>query len=184
MRALTGWAVAAAVGLTACGGSSAEEPRSLPTLASVAASPSPVANVPSEAAGETPQAAEAFARFVFSEIERAFRTKNPELVSRLSLPACKSCKLYVDSIARLRDMNETLTGGDFDVTYAASPGESAGVTSVSVTYNFSGATRTDSGGKVIRKEPAARGIQDEVDLKRVSGEWRVAAIRRVRVSGR
>ncbi|MCU1672660.1 MAG: hypothetical protein JWN77_773 [Frankiales bacterium] len=183
MRVLLGVVVLAA-GLTACGGSSAEQPKTLPTLASVSAAPSPSAvAVPSEAAGETPQAAGEFAKYVYAELERAFATKDNSTIARLSLPSCKTCKLYVGSVQRLREMNESITPVRFTVRSAVSPGEFNGVTSVDVTFDFNGSRRTASDGSLLLEEKPQKGVEEELDLKRVNGEWRIAAIKRIRVRG-
>ncbi|MCA1712219.1 MAG: hypothetical protein LC789_11525 [Actinobacteria bacterium] len=187
MRAVAGWAVVAALTLTGCGGSSAEEPQSLPTLESVAASPSPspsaVVAVPPEAAGETPQAAAEFAKFFYKQVERAFATKNPGLISRLSLPTCETCAVYVESLTELRDNNESVEGGHFTVTSAVSPGAINGVTPVDVSVNFSGSVRKDSSGKVIEQEEPMNRVEEELQLKRSSGVWIIAEIKRIRVRG-
>ena len=45
------------------------------------------------------------------------------IVSRLSLPTCKTCKLYVDSITGIRDSNERVEGGGFKITFAVAPAD-------------------------------------------------------------
>jgi hypothetical protein len=185
MRVLLGVVVLAA-GLTACGGSSAEQPRTLPTLTSVAPSASPTASdvvVPSAAAGETPQAAAEFAKYLYAELERGFATKDSSVIAALSLPSCKTCKLFVDSIDRLKEMNEQVTPVRFNIRSAISPGDVGGVTSVDVSYDFPGSRRTASDGTLVLDEKPQRGVEEEVDLKRVAGQWRVAAIKRIRVRG-
>jgi hypothetical protein len=179
MRRYVGVGIAALV-LSGCGGSSAEEPQTLPTLASVAASPSPsVAALPSAAAGATPQAAAEFAKFFYAQVEEGFKTKNPGLVSSISLPSCKTCANYVNSLTVLRDKNERLEGGHFLVKFAESPGAEGGKTSVDVQVAYSGSTRYAADGTVVRKTPPLV-IDEELDLVRMSDTWRVAAVKRVR----
>jgi hypothetical protein len=179
MRVLLGVVVLAA-GLTACGGSSAEQPQTLPTLASVSAAPSPSAvAVPSEAAGETPQAAGEFAKFFYAQVEEGFKTKNPDLVARISLPSCKTCANYVASQTVLRDKKERLEGGYFVVKFAVSPGAQGGTTPVDVQVAYSGSTRYAADGTVVRKT-APIVIEEELDLVRSGGRWMVAAVKRIR----
>jgi hypothetical protein len=183
MRAVAGVVVLAALALAGCTTSSAEPP-SLPSLspaASPSAAPSPT---PTGKDAPTPEGAAAFARFFYSQIEQAFAQKDPTLVARLSQPDCKSCQQFVASLTRLRDKNERVEGFHIQIGTAVAPAVSdPSVARVDVIWGYGGARRYDSSGKLIREEKPARGIEDQVDLVRRGGAWRVAEITRIRVSG-
>jgi hypothetical protein len=179
MRALAGWVVVAALALSGCGGSSADQPQSLPTLASAAPSTSPPTSPPSAGAAVAKDAA-AFVKSFYAQITAGFQQRDPSLVSDLSLPTCKTCKLYIDSITELRDKNQRLQGGGFKIVFAVAPGDTNAATArVDVKFDFAEARVMDANGGVVQRTPAQAGVEEQVALTRVGAEWRVATIKRV-----
>lgn len=166
-----------AVTLSAGCSEEAEVPRSLPA---VSAAPSPVASalpsVPPSAQAQTPQAAAAFARFFYAEVERAYREKDPAIVARLSAPGCSACDRFVKSLTALRDEGETVTPVSYDIIAAEAPGFSGPEARVDVIYNSPEITRRDRAGKVIATEPDVKNFQEQLTLTRAGNEWLVKAV--------
>ena len=178
MRALWGVALAGAVALTGCGDSSADEPRVLPSVSPHSASPSasPVPTGPAAAHDAAP-----FVRFFYAEISRGFAERDPEIVSNLSLPTCKTCKLYVDSITGVRDRNEHVQGATFKINFAVAPADTSATSArVDVGWDFPGATFFDATGKQIQESPAMKGVEELVNLNRIDGVWKVATVQRIK----
>ena len=164
---------------SACGGSSESGPRVLP---SVSVSPSASASasaVPTGINAPTAQGAADFVRFFYAEITRAFAERDPSIVSALSLPSCKTCKLYIDSIASIRAKNQRVEGGGFRITFAVAPGDAGATATVDVGFDFGAARIVDAGGRVVRSDPAQPRQEDQVALHRVGDVWRVATIKSV-----
>ena len=179
MRTVAGVAVLGMLALAGCSSSSADTPQALPSLS---ASPSPSAvpsAVPTGKDAPTPEGAAAFVRFFYSEISRGFAERDPSIVSRLSAPTCKTCKLYVDSIAEIRDKNQRSEGGDFTITFAVAPADAGASPRVDVGWDFAAAVLYDASGKVIERDPPMKGVEEEVQLMRVGQSWRVATVKRV-----
>lgn len=172
------------VTLTACGGSSSGVARTLPPVTtrpttSVSAQP-----VPSGIAAPTPEGASQFARYFYAQITHAFATKDPSLIEAISLPTCKTCALYAGSVALVRAKNQRVQGGEFAITFAASPPDAKSLSSrVDIGWNFAGATFYDSSGKVIERHPPQRGVEEQVQLLRSGDRWVVAEVTRVRTRG-
>lgn len=168
--------LAAAAALSGCGGSSGNQPRTLPPV-SPSASPPPVASeMPTGIAAPTPEGATEFAKFFYAQIAQAFTTKNPALIQDISLASCKACQLYIGSITRLRDNNERATGAEFHITFAQAPAVAGDEARVSVIYDTPPAIRYSASGKALHREPALRGAQDQVILHRRGGSWVVAEV--------
>jgi hypothetical protein len=175
-------ALTVTAGVAACGGA-AGEPQALPSLSPAAsASPSP-SPVPSGIQAPTAQGAADFVRFFYGQIERGFATKNPQLVAEHSEPGCSSCANYVRSMTKLRDNNERVAGFKIIINNAVAPGDTGNDARVDISWNTPATTRYDAAGNVIRREPAASGIEEQVNLVRSAGEWRVKEIQRIRVRG-
>lgn len=181
MRALA-LTLALTAALAGCGGSSADKPQTLPPVTvSPSASPSPAASpIPSGINAATPQGASEFVKYYFAEISRAFRLRDPAIVQNLSLPTCKTCKLYVDSIGGIRDRNERFVSPGFRFTFAVAPADTGrGATArVDIGYVYGGGVFYDAGGKVLAREPR-EALEEQVALARGEAGWRVATIKRV-----
>lgn len=178
-RGLLGAGLLAAVLLVGCG-SEPEQPRTLPPVSPApSASPSAEPEVPPSAQAETPEGAAAFAEFFYQQVGRAFVEKDPEIIRRLSAPGCEACKLFVDSLTKLRDNNERASAFSFDVVFAEAPAATGTEVRVDVIYNTPDIQRFDSSGKVIYEEPAAQGEQVQMTLIRGGGGWLVQEVQSV-----
>lgn len=85
--------------------SSAPSPTSSvpPTTASPTTSEDPVlAKIPKEARPETPEGAEAFVRFYFSQLNRAFRVADPSAVNGLAGDSCAICTSMLQGVKDVR----------------------------------------------------------------------------------
>jgi hypothetical protein len=173
-------ALTVTAGVAGCGGS-AGSPQALPSLSPAAsASPSP-SPVPTGAQAPTAQGATDFVRFFYSEITRGYQERDPQIVSALSLPTCKTCKLYIDSITTLRNEDQRFTGGGFKIKFAVAPGDTGTSESarVDVGFDFNEAIVYAANGHVVDTTPAQPGVEEEVALNRVDGNWRVATLKRI-----
>jgi hypothetical protein len=183
MRALA-LTLAAVAALSACGGSSSGRPQTLPP---VSASPAPVtsptpaaAAVPAAAQAATSAGAEAFARFVYTQIKLAFETKNPDLVRAISAPGCASCDRFVNSITKLRDNNERVENFGMNVMFAVSPAVTGETTRVDVSWSSPEMIRYDASGKVLTREGPFRRVDDQMNLVRKGDGWLIAQLRALR----
>ncbi|MDX6197232.1 MAG: hypothetical protein QOJ79_383 [Actinomycetota bacterium] len=178
MRALALTVAASAALVSACGGSSGEPRTAPPVSTSPAAASSPA---PSGIDAATPEGASEFVRFFYAEISRAFQARDPEIVRRLVLPTCKTCKLYIDSITGIRDENQRFVGGGFAIKFAVAPADagSTGTARVDVGFDYAGGQFVDAAGKVLLSEPAEKNVEEQVALSRVDGRWKVATVKTV-----
>ena len=179
MRAWVGVVVAAGLLLPACSSSDADEPRVLPS-ASAAASPS-ASPSPSPAASG-PAVARDAAKFVeqfYALVSRGFAERDPSGVEAVSLPTCKTCKLYIDSIEQLRDKDQRFEGGGFDIEFAVAPADSAATARVDVKFDFRASRVLSADGAIVDTYPAMQDVEEQVNLQMLDGEWRVVTIKRV-----
>lgn len=185
MRALGVPALAGAIALSGCGGSSSAEPQVLPTVqpSSAAATTAAPSVSPSGKDAPTPEGAAAFARFVYAEIERAFVARDPSIVEAVSTPGCVSCKNFIESIKGVRDGNGRVEGYRIDVRVAVAPGGTGQTARVDIIRDSTANIEYDRAGRVVSKEPGLRGIEEQMNLVRVNESWRVANIIRIRVRG-
>jgi hypothetical protein len=175
-------ALTVTAGVVGCGGS-AGSPQALPSLSPAASASPPPSPVPTGVQAPTAQGAAEFVRFFYGQIERGFAVRDPQLVAALSLPSCTACGNYIRSMTKLRANNERAEGFKITLKSAVAPADTGRQARVDVSWSYPGATRYDASGKVIRREPATRGIEEQVDLVRVGDEWRVTEIHRIRVRG-
>ena len=172
------------VALSGCAddGSGATALAPAPVAPGATASPAAVATaapvaVPPSAQAEPPQGAAAFARFFYSEVERAYEQRDPEVIARLSAPGCKACGFFIDSIMASRDKDERIEGATYEIVFAEAPAIRDGKVAVSVVYNGPEAVRYAADGSVVSREPAASNDQQEVELVRVARSWLVQEVR-------
>src|SRR5205809_231390 len=100
-------------------------------------------------------------------------------VAVLGLVVLSGC---ADSSAKPRANNERVEGFAIHVENAIAPAITDPARArVDVIWSTSGARRLDSSGQLIRQEPPAHGIEEQVDLVRSGASWRVAEITRIRV---
>ncbi len=169
-------AVALSGGLAGCA-EDPEQPSTLPPL-TAAPSVSPSAGtepIPSGVDAPTPDGASAFARYWYTQIEQAFVTKNPELISRLSAPGCQACARYVSSVTGLRDRNERVDPFEYMIIAAEAPGIEPGAETVNVTvlFNADETVTYDAAGNVISREAPLSNAEDTLVLIRQGDSWKV-----------
>lgn len=181
---MRGSRVAVAVVLLAagCGGSSdGDGPKVLPSpspTALMSATPS-ATSVATGKDAPTPEGAAEFAKFFYAEISRGFAERDPSIVSSLSLPTCKTCKLYVDSVAYVRDKGQRVEGGVFRIKFAVGSGEGKSEAVVDVGFDFMESKIFSRSGALADTTPAMAGVEEQMALKRVDGVWKVATLKRV-----
>lgn len=163
--------------LTACS-DDAGEPSVLPSLdASPTSTTSAPEPTPTGINAATPEGAAEFARYFYSQVELAYKQRDPEIVSRLSAPGCVACERFVASIARLRDNNERSEGLVYGILFAQAPGNDGTEARVDVIYSGPEVVRYDAQGQEINREAAAVNAEEQVNLVRSeAGTWLVAEI--------
>lgn len=144
---------------------------------SASATPSPTASATLSAAPfpNTPQGAAAFARVVYAEIDRAYASRNEEILRAIFEPGCTACNNYIGTIERMKEDSLTFTGGTSVVLSAETPGGQTGLVTVSTRSDYKGIIFRDPAGKVVASEPAGE-VQDQMTLRRVGDSWTVAQI--------
>lgn len=171
----------AALAVLAAGCSGGGDGEASPTLPPITEAPSEspsAAAVPSEATAATPEGAAAFVRFFYAQVEKAYRSKDPELVSALALPGCSACERFETSISSLRDEGQRTEGLIYDIVTSVAPPIDGDAARVDVVYNGPEVVRYDAAGNVVNREPAAEFVNEQVDLRMVDGSWRVVEVTR------
>ena len=176
MRALA-LALVVAGAVSGCGGSSSGAPRTLPAVTpsvspTAAASAAPVVDVPVAARAADSAGAEAFARFVYAQIERGFTARNPALVSAISAPTCAACSRFISSISSLRDQGGRIENFRFRIVSAVAPAVADNAVRVDVTWALPNpAIWYDTKGKVVLRDGPYSRVDDEVSLRRRGESW-------------
>ena len=163
--------------LTGCSGDSGGEPQSLPPVTPGPTTLAPSPTTSPSAYPQTPQGAADFARFVYAEIDRAYQTRDPEVIRPLFADACAACKNFVTSLERIRERGLTVDGRAARVVSAESPGSELPQV-VTVQLDYGGIRFLDPLGQVVAEEPAGE-FQDEMTLERAEASWLVTSINRV-----
>ncbi len=172
--------VAVAVALTGCV-SDPEPPSTLPSLTGTPSAAPSVSPLPSAISAPTPEGATEFARYFYSQVSQGFQRQDPSLVSRLSLPSCKTCANYVASIIAVKDQGLQVEGGEFDLFLAVSPAQDdPRQARVDVGWNFRRVVYKDRSGAIVDEGEPVEGVEEQLDLVRDGDEWRVKTIKRVR----
>ncbi len=179
LRAVTVVAVCAA--LAAGCSSDPQLPSTLPALTGDPSAVPTVSPLPSAISAPTPQGATEFARYFYAQVSEGFQRQDPSLVSRLSLPSCKTCANYVASINTVKEQGLKVEGGEFELFLAVSPAqEDPSQARVDVGWNFRRVVYKDSSGAIVDEGEPVQGVEEQVDLVRDGGQWRVKNITRVR----
>lgn len=153
--------------LVGCG--SSPPPAALPPVPTASAA----VVVPAAAEPATPRGAEAFTRFWYAEITRAWAELDPSIVQRLSAPGCRVCQRYVESMTEVKRAGQTVDPVTFDLAFVEAQGISANRTRVLVIYSAPVTRVYDRSGRVVRTEAAIRRGQDTLELQRQGQSWRV-----------
>ena len=126
----------------------------------------------------TPQGAEAFARYFMTALNRGYTLPERGAVARLSTSTCKSCAGYEDFFAELVANQRRLDRQPFVFTDVMLVGDTAvgAVYSVDVVVNQQAVRIIDSTGATHQTWTAKTGIL-VVDLVRTDGHWLVNGVR-------
>ncbi len=175
-------AVAAACALVGCsGGGDGSAAATLPPVSQTPTpSASPTASVPAEAQEATPEGAAEFAGFFAEEVERAYKERDPEIVRKLSDPACTTCQQYISSIEAIRDAEAEISDSySVEVVDAAAPGQGAGAstTQVTVILRVGEFVVTDPSGQELAREAADEELVQDIALRRNGDRWLVTEVR-------
>ena len=135
-------------------------------------------DVPADALPNTPQGAEAFARYFMTALNRGYTLPERGAVARLSTSTCKSCAGYEDFFAELVANQRRLDRQPFVFTDVMLVGDTAvgAVYSVDVVVNQQAVRIIDSTGATHQTWTAKTGIL-VVDLVRTDGHWLVNGVR-------
>jgi len=150
--------LAASLLLTACGGDT-QPTASAPTTPS--------------AAPKTPAGAEAFTRYFYSQLNRAWSKPQAGLISSLSATTCKTCAAFEGSAVDLATKQQHYQGDVFAVTTAASVGQSE----ILVVGQQPPGAVIDSKGAVVRRKTQAQKSKFIVAVQWSSGGWRINEIK-------
>ena len=163
--------------LSGCSGGDTP-PSTLPTLSTTSSSVPTASAVPSAATANTPQGADAFARYFFDQLNLAFRTSNAELIAALSTDDCTGCATYRQGLVDARAAGEFFNGDTFLVTaVAASPSDVKG-TAVDVIGTLPARDSVDGQGRVIKRIGDHGRFHFVLQLRRRTGVWAVVEILR------
>jgi hypothetical protein len=135
--------------------------------------------VPSEALATTPQAASTFARYYLSLVNQAFEIGDATAVRAVSHPDCDACNNLIAAIERPQPQGQTSEGGDYEVLFAATPGDQGEDVVVDVRYALAEGIVRDRGGAVIKRVPANPGVDAQMRLIRGQAGWLVRGFRNV-----
>lgn len=107
------------VGAAAC---SSEDPEAGPTLPPITEAPSATPEpVPSEATAATPEGAAEFVRHFYTQVELAYREREPRYVADLSAQDCRACERFISSLTQLRKEGQRAEGVTYDIVGAEAP---------------------------------------------------------------
>jgi hypothetical protein len=169
-------AVLALLAITSCSSSDAG-PRSLPSLTSrsvVAATAQPA---PSAARAITALGADAFVRFFFLELNRAFRTSSPEIIRAHSQTDCLTCENYAQALEASREAGHYMQGDSFVIKdVAAAPLQARG-TIVEVFGTSPARRQVDVHGQLVEALKAEGAFHLQVAVKTTPSGWKISGIR-------
>lgn len=174
-------AVAVALALTACNGEGEAAPTLPPVTADATPTPTATATttaeaVPTQATAQTPQGAEQFVRYFYDQLERAYATRDPNLVRGLVTEDCQACTGIIDSVTRLRAQDVTVANYDVTVLQTAVPSTDGVPTTVTTVLAFTEyVERAPDGTEKVREPAVSRFVQDVLLAPTPTG-WRVTAL--------
>jgi hypothetical protein len=128
----------------------------------------------------TAQAASAFARHFFAEVNRGYKTRDVDTIRRLSHPDCNSCQNIMDDIERLRSAGLQVAGERFRLDYAETAPFVAGQP-VFVDFRFSSDRYAElaADGSVRLDAPPRTGVLAQARLIRSDARWLMYGLREV-----
>ncbi len=174
-------ALSVSVGACSDGG---EEPDAAPTLPPITESPSPSPEpdvVPSEATAATPEGAAEFVRFFYEAIETGYQSRDATALRQLSADDCTACSNFVATIESLKQSGSTVRDDyALDFVSVEAPELSGGerVLTALVVFNVTEYVQLGADGQVVKTEPAAENVVQNVTLERSGDGWRVLEVSR------
>lgn len=159
-----------AAALVGCGQS--EQPAaSLPRVTAVLVAP------PAHARADSPAAAAAFVRYFYGQVTAGYAAGQSSVIRELSLPSCRVCLRYADSIDAMREKRQRATPVRFVFRFVESPADDDAVTArVDVQFDAPASSRYDAKGELVFAEKAMFRIGRTVTLRRSGQDWKVAGI--------
>ncbi|HET7477372.1 MAG TPA: DUF6318 family protein [Dermatophilaceae bacterium] len=137
-----------------------------PTATTTAVDP----NYPAAARKNTSKGAEAFVRYYFENINVSWRTANPVVLERLSLPECKTCINYIDTAKGYAKNGQHQRGDIFETTGIFAESRLPSETGVAVLGRQLPSPVIDSAGAVVRT-PARRSLEFYATVRFVDSIW-------------
>lgn len=146
------------------------------SLPKVTAQPAAL-DLPDQARTDSPAGAAAFVRAFYAQITAAYASGQSDAIRALSLPSCRICLRYADSVDGMRANGERATPVLFVIRFAESPAdEDARAARVDVLFDAPASSRYDANGKRLFAEKALFRISRTVTLLRVGRGWKVAGL--------
>ena len=127
----------------------------------------------------TAAGAEAFARYWYAEVNRAYQTLDGGNLRTLATADCASCRRLADSLDKSRRLGQRYEGGTVQIGSAVSPPLSGRTAHVLVDYSAAALTAFSSDGAVTAKVPAFSKTTVQMTLLQREGAWRVQGIGRL-----
>lgn len=116
-------------------GSASPAPTTLPSLSATPSAVPSAPALPPEATPDTPQAAGAFARHYFAQLDWAYANSSVSALSPLHHPECDTCANFERAAAEASSRGERLVGGERTVTSAEASVNQPGDYLVDVFYD-------------------------------------------------
>ena len=162
--------------VSACSGGD-PQPRALPTLATASRTPAPtLAALPEAAKAKTPQGADAFVRYFFSQLNVAFSTSDASIIKALQNGECATCDNYQGALEAARSAGHFLKGNSFEVRdVAAAPLQPLGTTA-EVFGAVPPRSQVDARGVVLKELPAGSDFHLVAVLKHGPHGWLVSGL--------
>ena len=128
-------------------------------------------------ASTRPAGAAAFVRFFYAQVTAAYATGQSSSLRELSLPSCRVCLRYADSVDDMRAKRQRATAVRFVFRFVESPADDDAATArVDVQFDAPASSRYDASGGLVFAEKAMFRISRTVTLRRVGQGWKVASI--------
>ncbi|HVM21368.1 MAG TPA: DUF6318 family protein, partial [Egibacteraceae bacterium] len=155
-----------------------EEPPA--TLPSVTAEPTPTVTIPPpppETDGEDNVAAAEFAKYYLRVLSAAFQAGDPAPVRALTHDSCGGCHNLIAFLEELEAAGQHVQGGEYLVSTAVAPGDTAGDVTVDVRYEIASGEVVDSSGDPVRELPAEPLTDAQLRVVRDATGWRTHGYR-------
>jgi Family of unknown function (DUF6318) len=173
--------LAASILLAGCSGDTKPDPSSSSTSGSSPATTTPTpttaspttASVPPAGAAHTKAGAEAFSRYFFNQVNRAWSTPNPTTLDGLYAPTCTTCAAIRGSAADYESKGQRYRDTPLTGISASSLTNATGATTqVRVTATQEASAIVDRNGKVVEAVPRTPSTF-VLTLTWVTGGWKV-----------